>query len=497
MLTRLTNQINQLYNTYKNDKQTLSKLEHNVMELLPSILLREKKNISKRNERKNTLEHNSDNFIKKFIYLNKYYYCSKNDTYLHYDNINFTFYKEDDIHYNILTTLTNNKHLSEWKHKIKNNIIKQIKNRSIFDVIPETETIQKVLNGLYPNVFESKSEAKYFLTCLGDNILKKNPDLFFIISVNSKQLIENIENVWSSYFYNTNLTSNFKYKFYNHEYKKCRFLKLSKGFEYEYMNPNYNILNLLCVAKHYSDRFKSSEHFLKQIHETDIKNRIGYLKNKTKLEIVNNFVNQSLYSSNGTYVDDKNMLFTWKRYLERINMPNILFSQELFDILKEKLAYDTEKEAFIDVTSNYSPLVENFKEFWNNNFIIDKVNGYEMEISEIMQLHNTKTENVISEELLIQLIKNLYPNINISYKKYIYNIQTILWNKKQDVERIINKIMNSSKSEKPFSLCDLYTYYINCNNENDSINMSKKCFKKIIKKYYNEITNSEEIIQYK
>ena len=65
----------------------------------------------------------------------------------------------------------------QWKHKTKLNIIKQIRERSLFTCIPETDTIQDILYNLYPAIFTSKNCAKYFLTIIGDNILKKNQHL--------------------------------------------------------------------------------------------------------------------------------------------------------------------------------------------------------------------------------------------------------------------------------------------------------------------------------
>ena len=82
--------------------------------------------------------------------------------------------KEDDIVYNLLSTVSyDNKSLIDWKHKTKISLLKKIKERSIFSVIPESKTIQYVLNLLTPTYFLTKNEAKYFLTCIGDNILKK------------------------------------------------------------------------------------------------------------------------------------------------------------------------------------------------------------------------------------------------------------------------------------------------------------------------------------
>ena len=52
--------------------------------------------------------------------------------------------------------------------------MKRIKDNNLLKSVPESTTIQGVLDALYPCLFESKTEAKYFLCILGDALLKKN-----------------------------------------------------------------------------------------------------------------------------------------------------------------------------------------------------------------------------------------------------------------------------------------------------------------------------------
>ena len=56
-------------------------------------------------------------------------------------------------------------------------MIKKIKCQNLFSIIPNSDTIQNCLNLLIPNIFSNKQEAKYFLTIIGDCILKKNENL--------------------------------------------------------------------------------------------------------------------------------------------------------------------------------------------------------------------------------------------------------------------------------------------------------------------------------
>ena len=83
-------------------------------------------------------------------------------------------------------------------------MISLIKERSLFNSIPETETIQNVLNVLYPSIFDNKYEAKYFLTILGDNILKKNQNLIFLVSHSMKQLLNEIDKITNTFIISNN-----------------------------------------------------------------------------------------------------------------------------------------------------------------------------------------------------------------------------------------------------------------------------------------------------
>ena len=82
-----------------------------------------------------------------------------------------------------------------WKQRTKINIMKRIKENSLLGSIPESDTIQFVLDILCPLLFANRTEAKYFLTILGDNILRKNTNLIHFIYPKSKQFLQTINNI--------------------------------------------------------------------------------------------------------------------------------------------------------------------------------------------------------------------------------------------------------------------------------------------------------------
>ena len=63
---------------------------------------------------------------------------------------------------------------------IKDEIINKIKNNNLFKSIPESQTIQKIIN-CFILYFLKQIKTKYFLTILGDNILHKEIDQHHLV----------------------------------------------------------------------------------------------------------------------------------------------------------------------------------------------------------------------------------------------------------------------------------------------------------------------------
>jgi len=169
----LLNTIKSLYSEYKNNPVIFQKFTDTI-EQLPELLKNTNETIINREKRKKKLVSESESFINKFLYHNKYFYHSSTEIFFEYKDNKFYLIKEDDVQHNILSSISSNKTLMDWKQKLKITILKKIKERDIFSCIPESETIQKVLNTLTPIVFDNREKAKYFLTVLGDILLKKN-----------------------------------------------------------------------------------------------------------------------------------------------------------------------------------------------------------------------------------------------------------------------------------------------------------------------------------
>ena len=216
---------------YKDDEYMTQRIYNHIVNYLPNTLDNEMKNHEKRIIRNNYLTNEQQLFIQVFLSKNKYFYLPNNNFFYEYDGEKYLIVKEDDVIHKLLSSISKDRVLLQWKYKTKSNIIKQIKDRSLFSSIPETDTIQKVLNVLYPSFFPSKNFAKYFLTIIGDNILKKNSNLIFLVSQKMKQFLNELDNVAILSIGNSNTTSNFMSKYHeNHTYENCRLIKINESF---------------------------------------------------------------------------------------------------------------------------------------------------------------------------------------------------------------------------------------------------------------------------
>ena len=197
--------LNNIIEKYKNNDYLQGRINYYIEQFLPSALENDELTHTQREIRKKQLTEYRDEFTNCFLHKNKYYYASQTELFLKYDGIHFITYSEDNIQHQILTTISNEKNLMPWKRKINNNIIKQIKERSPLSAIPESATIQYVINSIYPSIFLTRNSAKYFLTIIGDCINSKTDNnLIYIISPSVKPILTEISNQCYTYFGITN-----------------------------------------------------------------------------------------------------------------------------------------------------------------------------------------------------------------------------------------------------------------------------------------------------
>ena len=469
-----------LFEKYKDNPYILQRLQMHLTNL-PGMLETENKRYEERVSRINELTMEQDNFYKVFLSKHQYYYMPYNNIFYEYDGKTYRIVKEDDIHHHLLSTITDEGKLMAWKHKTKQNIIKQIKERSLFKSVPETYTIQNVL-GFLNTVFETKTETKYFLTVIGDCILKKNIEpLMFFINSSTKKLVSFIDSI--AYITTGNsIMNNFISKYHDsHNLASYRLIKTNENFNSIATELIKDVLNkigidLLCVAAHYSDRYNNSDQFLCNLPKEDqIKEYTMFFSSNTTNKIIDHFISQCIEPVTTTQINPtntyniswNNMHYIWKLYLSSINVPNMIYSNHLKSLLKTQLTY-TENSTiaipdiiFTNVTSKFLPSVSNFLSFWEKHITIITSDDasinidicddeYEIdEISSIYKLTN-KNSNISDKEIIKMIFHYFSPQVEVIDNKYITNIKCNLWSKHDD----INEMLANYKLQKQNELVD-------------------------------------------
>jgi hypothetical protein len=385
-----------------------------------------------------------------FFTNNTVYYISTTELYVQYKDNIYTILTENDILSLILQNIYSYELQTNVKQQIKNKIHKKIKNNSIYKNIPNSLTLQNIFSYLHPNLFSSKSYAKYFIITLGDIIMKKT-DLFYFIDPTMKPFIKTINKYVTLYFHSINLGNHYKFKYCGHPIDKSRIIKTS-NFNLDYLKQTEEFyVNLICVSFHYSNRFTSGDLFLDDITNRSLKYDVLWINNHTKQDIVHSFINQYIYNKYGTNINEKDMLFLWKLYMKQNRIFNFFQKNEIREQIANRLTYNY--PYYMNVNSLFLPYVEQFKTFWEKCIFED---NSEFEIGEFLKLfmENTKCKYEINEEIIKDLIKYYYPSISID-EKNIYRIGCVLWNKQKHIEDFLEKNTCSDINQ----LYNLYTEY--------------------------------------
>lgn len=515
--------IDEIYEKYTNNEYMLTKINNYICQQLPSIIENMERLHIERANRIRELSTEQDNFIQYFLNNNQYFYVSSTELFFYYDGLHYYQINEDDILYQVLSTISKDRNLMSWKQRTKINIMKRIKENSLLATIPESDTIQFVLDILSPLLFANRTEAKYFLTILGDNILRKNVNLIHFIHPKSKHFLQTLNNICHSMI-GIGVSQTFKYKYYEHDYQDCRLVKINETVKSELAwssNITQHVLDIVCVACHYSMRYKSSdEYLLESSNDNELLKSVFFMKEIQPSDLIGQFVGEYLDINNtqeshqsNMIISWKNMQYLWKQFLESKNLPSIVFMQTLKQLVIEQLKtyYKEEQDIFVGIYSKHLPAIQKFLSFWNETMIFDETET-DLEIEEIIILFKkwcqTKNESPsqLNDKQILDLLINYYPNIEIENDKYISKTRSILWDKQMDIEVAMDKLKESIRhkhnnelrptspsSNMNYSIYDAYSFYCK---QNNSQNVSKSYFEKYIFDNFNQYIVDSKFLSY-
>lgn len=446
--------IDELYAKYSDDEYMFQKTHNYICFQLSNVLENMKKNHEINQARIQDLTNEQDLFIQNFFNTHSYFYVSTTEKYFYYDGLNYKVCNEDDILHHVLTTISKDRMLMPWKKSTKVFVMKKIREQNLLKSVPESETIQSVLDMLYPSLFGTRTEAKYFLTLLGDNMFKKHSDLVHFVTPKSKHFIRELTNI-SQLLLGANVSSSIKYKYYGHEYQNSRLLKINDAVLSENVWGTIlqrSVLDLLCVACHYSIRYNSSDEFiLNNANEPDLENRVFYLKQCTETQIVNNFVClflQSRDTRQNCEISWKDIQYLWKLFLDSKQIPNVMFQQTLKqEVVAVLNNYNDERDVFSGYTSKYLPAIHHFLCFWDETVIMEH-NELEYEIEELCMLYKHWCEKkgkmtnqvAVSDTMMLDLITYYYSGVEVENGKNVFNIKCSLWDKQLDVQTALDQL---------------------------------------------------------
>jgi len=438
----------------------ISKITSYICTQLPNICENIKLTHYQRALRMEELNTEQDAFIQSFLTNNQYFYASATDKYFFYDGIQYQIISEDDILHKVLSTISNGRNLMSWKQRTKISIMKRIRENSLIQTIPESETIQTVLDALCPSIFATRNEAKYFLTIVGDNIRRKNTNLIHYIPQTAKNFLRELNSA-SQFVLGVSLFQTFKHKFHDHTYSECRLVNINDIVKQDNSWTNLisqHALDIICVACHYSSRYESSDDYLlKHSHDMELTMSVCYLKDKSQVDIVDRFITSYLdihknsvdvanvniidtQSIRGTQITWKNMQYLWKHYLDMCGLPSVMFLLTFKTILTDKLMmyYNKDHDTFIGICSKHLPAIQTFLSFWDEAIITDETET-EFEIDEVVTLfrrwcelnhHNVTTLN---DKQILDIIAYFFPAVDIERDKYLAGIRCSMWDKQLDI----------------------------------------------------------------
>jgi hypothetical protein len=258
------------------------------------------------------------------------------------------------------------------------------------------------------------------------------------------------------------------------------------------------VIDLFCVAAHYSHRFGSADGFLEHNCKTpDVASHAWFLRDRTEQRIISEFIDYATEPASSEHVISMpDMLYLWKLYLSENRLPTMFFAATL----RSKLAEHTAAIADIipNRTSRYLPIVSQFRQFWGEHCIVNDTE-IELEIDELSTLFKvyitgsvvSPTTTTASDAILLGILRHFYPDVIIEDDKYILNVGCLLWDKKAEINEYLTQFKHQCielNLSFPQPLYNAYEYYCG------------KCYlaakRRIISKRYFEKYFVEEYAEY-
>lgn len=510
-----------LLEKYSDNDIALERIQKLCVDIIPHSIEAYVSQQETRESRLTKLREKSEWFMRAFLDSAPEYYYFQNNTFVSYDGENYSIISEDQISNRIVKSLSDDTDLACRKHKIKSAIIKRIREKGTSQAVPSSSTIQRVLHPLYPSIFETRNETKYFLTILGDVLTRKHCDLTYFVHHRAKEFIDYIISglTFLKASSATALANLFKYKFQNHAYATSRVIRIQGEGDSLYY-PNIDVIDLFFVAQYYSNRYENADNLLRQPSFTNVARHAMILVNLgTEEQAIRWFASEALvhvqphahtdapegesqHNPSSEHIDTKTVQYMWKRFCQKMKIPIVVqiasVIPTLLSIEPYKSSYVEEQKVFKGFVGNrqYNPSVGLFLKFWDDTMKVtstpgpphsstpvgdagtgtDADNEYgdfeQLEIDEVATLFNSWVRKrgqptprtgvtILDEDEILSCIKHFFPSVTVQEAKYINGVTCSLWNKKSEVSDYIETSLELTGDTAPPTSESLYRAYCN------------------------------------
>lgn len=442
------------------DEYLLGRLRSFLGTLLPSHLDRARESRDKSAIRRTRFEREGAAFIQEFLIRNRYTFAAPADTFFNYDGSSLSPRGEDDVLHDVLTALSGRRDLTPWKHKLKASVMKKIKERHPFSLIPESETIQRAIDALWRPFFPSRDSAKYFMAVIGDCLLGNAEDRVYILHPSLKPLVTDVmHNAYALFGVSSTAFQPLKLKY--HATHALESVRLVRSTDINRATPvtleaRGLMTDVLYVSAHYSERYNGSDGFLACNGNDQLAEHALFLRKHSLGDIADEFVARELQACADSRISRKDMRFVLRRFFEQGQIPQVVSYDAWHDVLAGLIAYDPESDEFTGVTSPSQPLVASFCTFWDEHIVPDDES--ELEIGEIVALF-TRSGGRIGKgasdpaAMLMDIIRHFYPSVVFEDGKHAMGVRCTDWDKAAEVW----KAADDFRTRKAAECCDCPT----------------------------------------
>ena len=513
LVNKITRDFMSILEKYSDNINTLNHIDYYITHKLDSNI----KKIAVSDNNEGVLKERQY-FINKFLCSmeNIFYYVETNDIFIHYDLNHYKIFEEDSLRSQIYNEIMQqHPSLSKYKFDIETEIINELKKETLFNCIPESSTIQNVINCLMTVFFDIKESAKYFCCVLGDFILEKNVEQVYCINgeilefliLFEKTILNRLGNIGlvnSNRFVCDKVLNTCKLNEHRVIYSRTN-SKISLWTEF----LNKYAIDICAVCIHYSKRYLNSEKYIAS-NDKKLEN-ILYLKNNSVKKMVQQFSLKNFKSDLQKTITYENMEYLWYTYLKNEYLPTDIISNKEFHFLMQSACYSNipnagnnkdDQTSYLCITHPDNGNITNVKQFLDEK--LENNDSDQLEISELVEiyieyaatrppLNISCTTNMLNETAMLDIV-SYFTNFNIiNDGKTIDGISCSLWNKKGELSSFIElvKTLHNDKTKEiteNISFNEIYTKYCKYISHTGNVNkiVTKSYFINFIIKYIPE-----------